>query len=233
MCRHAYPEWAAPRTPRIEDLVAAGLHLVGLLLATMVGAKKMYLAVSTEANAAQRQVVKAFVVAWLLMYVALVAYQLAPQGWWRLLRADFDKGAIVVVIAADREIAQLPLYTVWVEGSLSDRIYSVLHFSVGDVMIALSSLGAAIMVLGAWHRPSARFVPVVWALTLIGIAYALFSEWLIVEWRCSWAYVAAMPCMPWLGTRVTPLLQWLLLPPLCLLVARRLVGRTPNFGAVS
>jgi len=83
----------------------------------------------------------------------------------------------------------------------------VLHCTGGDVLIALSSLGLAILVLRSWRWPADGFGLVLMAATLIGIAYSLFSEWWNVEWRRTWAYASSMPRLPWAGTGVTPLLQ--------------------------
>ena len=51
-----------------------------------------------------------------------------------------------------------------------------------------------------------------------GVAYTIFSEWLNVEIRRSWSYTAAMPVLPFLGTGLAPLLQWLIVPSLALAI---------------
>lgn len=59
--------------------------------------------------------------------------------------------------------------------------------------------------------------------TIFGVGEIVLLEWLNVElWRNWWTFAAAMPRLPPLGTGLTPVLQWLLLPTLCLLAARRL-----------
>ncbi|MBR0682914.1 hypothetical protein GXW74_20650 [Roseomonas eburnea] len=63
------------------------------------------------------------------------------------------------------------------------------------------------------------------ALTVvIGLGYTVYSEWLNVEVRGSWAYADAMPRLPMLGTGLAPVLQWALLPPLAMIAARRALG---------
>ena len=47
---------------------------------------------------------------------------------------------------------------------------------------------------------------------LLGAAYTVFSEWFNVDIRRSWSYTAAMPILPLIGTGLTPLLQWLIVP---------------------
>jgi hypothetical protein len=56
--------------------------------------------------------------------------------------------------------------------------------------------------------------------TILGAAFTMVSEWVNVEiWR-SWAYAPAMPRLPPLGTGLTPMLQWLVIPSLALGLAR-------------
>jgi hypothetical protein len=52
----------------------------------------------------------------------------------------------------------------------------------------------------------------------LGAAYTILSEWLNVEIRRSWSYTATMPVLPFLGTGLTPLLQWLIVPTLALAI---------------
>ncbi len=57
---------------------------------------------------------------------------------------------------------------------------------------------------------------------LSGLAITVALEWLnVYVWR-SWAYSGEMPVV--LGIGLTPILQWLLVPPLTLWLARRHLG---------
>lgn len=121
------------------------------------------------------------------------------------------------------ETAQLPLYSVWSE-PIGKRIFAVLHCTIGDMMIAGLSLLAALAVVGQTEWPN-RGARQVWFLLVgLGLGYTVYSEWLNVNVRGSWAYDAAMPTLPLLGTGLGPLLQWLVVPTLTLLIA---VGRPP------
>jgi hypothetical protein len=53
---------------------------------------------------------------------------------------------------------------------------------------------------------------------VLGAAYTTLSEWLNVEIRRSWSYTAAMPVLPLIGTGLTPLLQWVIVPAMALAV---------------
>lgn len=109
------------------------------------------------------------------------------------------------------EIAQLPLYTLWSE-PLAKRAFALLHCTLGDAMIAGLSLMVALALFAppSWPSEGARRIFVV--TLLLGIAYTIFSEWLNVSVRGSWAYSELMPVIPIMGTGLTPLLQWLLIP---------------------
>jgi hypothetical protein len=60
------------------------------------------------------------------------------------------------------------------------------------------------------------------------VGYTIRREWLNVNVRGSWAYVASMPTLPLIGTGLSPLLQWLVVPSLAL----RLATRRPPWSTV-
>jgi len=63
--------------------------------------------------------------------------------------------------------------------------------------------------LSGWHPFRWRLAGIMIAL---GVSYTILSEWLNVEvWR-SWSYTPVMPVLPWLGTGLSPLFQWILVP---------------------
>jgi hypothetical protein len=119
------------------------------------------------------------------------------------------------------ETAQLPLYTLWSEASAGTIAFSVAHCTAGDIAIGA---GALIMVLVVgreralsqwrWWRIA------VWT-ALAGAAYTVFSEWNNTAILGSWAYSGLMPVLKVAGIDIglSPLLQWLVLPPLALYLA--------------
>ena len=118
------------------------------------------------------------------------------------------------------EIAQLPLYRLWTDGTRAEIVFAILHCTGGDAMIAAVALGIALLLARARGWPAQGWRPVALTATSIGVAYTIFSEWLNVDVRGAWAYSAAMPRLPPLGTGLAPFLQWLLLPPLAMLAVR-------------
>ena len=114
------------------------------------------------------------------------------------------------------EILQLPLYTIWREGSFGQIAFATLHCTVGDVMIAGLSLLVALALFGRplWPHEGARAIWI--TLLILGVGYTIWSEWLNVNVRRSWAYSELMPTLPVLGTGLGPLLQWVLVPTVVL-----------------
>ncbi|GGJ42165.1 hypothetical protein GCM10011320_57190 [Neoroseomonas lacus] len=118
------------------------------------------------------------------------------------------------------EIAQLPLYTLWVEGTPGEIAFAVLHCTGGDATIAAAALAVAILLTRSWYWPIQGWRRVTMVATVMGLGYTVFSEWMNVDLRQSWTYTAAMPRLPPWGTGLAPFLQWLLLPPLAMLAVR-------------
>lgn len=110
------------------------------------------------------------------------------------------------------EVAHVPLYTLWLTGSPGEIAYAVLHCTAGDVLIASVCLLLSLAVVDRSAWPRKRFGAVAAATILLALSYTVFSEWLNTEVRESWAYREAMPRLPVLGTGLTPLLQWIVVP---------------------
>jgi len=112
---------------------------------------------------------------------------------------------------------QLPLYTLWLSGTPREIAFAVIHCTGGDILITTVTLAAAAALAQHLRWPAFGWRMVFTAI-VISAGYTIFSEWLNVEvWR-SWSYTAAMPVVPFIGTGLTPLLQWLIVPGLALAV---------------
>jgi hypothetical protein len=115
------------------------------------------------------------------------------------------------------EAAQLPLYTLWRSGTPREIAFAIFHCTGGDVLITTATFTAAVALARRLRWPPFGRRMVFTAIVL-GTAYTIFSEWLNVEIRRSWSYTAGMPVVPFLGTGLTPLLQWLIVPGLALAI---------------
>jgi hypothetical protein len=135
----------------------------------------------------------------------------ALGDWISALRRYFIASALGNLIW---EFAQLPLYTAWQQGSARDIVVAAAHCTGGDILIAGSSLVAALIVAGSrsWPRDGFRIVA---SLAIAGgLAYTIFSEWLNTEIRGSWAYSEWMPTLPLIGAGLSPFAQWIVVPAL-------------------
>ena len=145
-----------------------------------------------------------------------------PQASW----IEVVRRYIGVSIAANVvwEVLQLPLFTLWTTGTVRQQAIAVFHCTIGDAIIAGFSLllALALFARATWPRESATRVFL--ASLAFGIGYTIYSEWLNVSVRGSWAYSDLMPVVPVIGTGLTPLLQWFVVPTLALWIA---TGRAP------
>ena len=142
----------------------------------------------------------------------------ASADWLSALRRYLFASAIGNLVW---EFAQLPLYTVWHQGSAREIVFAAVHCAGGDILIAGTCLIAALMIIGIRQWPQARFWLVASATILGGLAYTVFSEWLNTEIRGSWAYTEWMPTLPLVGAGLSPFAQWIVVPIVALWWARR------------
>jgi hypothetical protein len=121
------------------------------------------------------------------------------------------------------ESLHLPLYTIWTTGSGREQAFAVVHCTLGDLLIAVSTLALALVLAGDHDWPRSRFWPVAILTIAFGVGYTAFSEWLNVVVRASWAYSDWMPVITVLGQQIglSPLLQWIVVPATALACTKR------------
>ena len=141
--------------------------------------------------------------------------------WPRALRLYLG---VSLVAHLGWEILQLPLYALWSTGTLRQQAFAVVHCTLGDAMIAGLSLLLALAVFAHATWPRAGVARVYLVSLAFGVGYTIYSEWLNINVRGSWAYSDLMPVVPMIGTGLAPLLQWIVVPTLALWLA---IGRSP------
>jgi hypothetical protein len=143
--------------------------------------------------------------------------------------------ALAFVLNLAWEIAQVRLYTIWAAADGMSVAWALFHCSLGDVLIALAMFVLAGMVLRRLDWPASR--PLAGsAIAVIGaVAFTAWSEWYNVYRADNWSYTASMPMI--FGIGLTPLLQWLILPPVLVVAYRTLepvlLGRYDSRSPIS
>ena len=111
------------------------------------------------------------------------------------------------------EFAHLPLYTIWKTGSTGETVFAAAHCTGGDILIATASLVLALLLWGrGWPIVRLAYRRVAALTVVFGLAYTIFSEWLNVVVRKTWAYSELMPIVPVVDAGLSPLLQWIVVP---------------------
>ncbi len=128
------------------------------------------------------------------------------------------------------EVAQLPLYTLWTEAPPADIAFAVMHCTAGDLLIGSAALTISLLLTRSGSFRGWKWAYISSWTALIGVAYTVFSEWTNTT-LFRWAYSELMPTIVLGATEVglSPLLQWLVVPPLSFYLARiSAAGRSPR-----
>lgn len=119
------------------------------------------------------------------------------------------------------EMLQAPFFAGMTDMRHWDAVRECSWATLGDAGLLVGAfwVGAAVQRTRGWMarpRPSA-----VAAFLATGLLATVVVEWLATEVWHRWEYGPRMLTLPVLGTGVTPLLQWLVLPPLLIWIVRR------------
>jgi len=130
------------------------------------------------------------------------------------------------------ETLQLPLYTIWAAGTLSEQAFAVGHCTLGDLLIAVATLTLALILAGDHRWPRTLFWPVTILTVTFGFTYKIFSEWLNVVARAAWTYSDRMPIVSIAGLKIglSPLLQSIVVPSAAFAFMRRVTATCNNGG---
>ena len=128
--------------------------------------------------------------------------------------------ALAFVLNLAWETAHIRLHTIWATADGIDIARAVLHWTLGDVLIALAMFGLAGLALWRADRPASHH----WAggiIVVIGaVGFTAWSEWYNVYRSGNWSYSTSMPMI--FGIGLSPLLQWLVLPSVMIAAYRTL-----------
>lgn len=115
----------------------------------------------------------------------------------------------------------MPFYQIPTEFSHSEMIRNCTVATIGDVGIAIAAFWtvAAIAKSRQWfHQPSRWQIS---SFILVGVVITIIFEALATGVLNRWQYGTLMPTLPFLGTGLLPLLQWVVLPPIVIGFVKR------------
>ncbi len=115
----------------------------------------------------------------------------------------------------------MPWFTGMAEASHGSVIGLCIRATGGDILILLASFWLSSIICGhrQWllkgeQKPAGILI-------ITALVVTIILEWLATGPLERWAYTDSMPMIPLLGVGLSPLLQWLLLPPLIMWLTRR------------
>ncbi len=119
------------------------------------------------------------------------------------------------------EFIQVPTYAGMAELDHWQGVLVCTQATFGDVGIALVAFWTASISVRSrqWIRALAPKPLGIYVLT--GIAITIALEYIYTQITHRWTYSDLMPLVPPLGTGLSPLLQWVIVPLLVVLVVRR------------
>lgn len=136
---------------------------------------------------------------------------------------EFNVAVFALLLNYPWEFLQAPLF---------DRMADASHWQA-SIACSLATVGDAVIMLVAYWVVSAYYGDRGWIIVprtaqislfvAVGATVTVAIERLVLEglWIQEWRYSPSMPVLPGIGVGLSPVLQWLLLPPLVIWFARR------------
>jgi hypothetical protein len=134
---------------------------------------------------------------------------------------ELNLGLFAFLLNFPWEFLQVPFYEEMPTLGHWDAVRLCAQAAFGDMLIALGAFWvvAAVRRDRAWIR--APDAAATLGFVAVGITVTVGLEWHATVLGDRWQYSDLMPTVPVLGTGLAPLLQWTVLPPLILWLARR------------
>lgn len=146
---------------------------------------------------------------------------------------EFNVALFALLLNYPWEFLQVPLFEGMSQAPHWHAVQSCSRAAVGDAVISLLAFEVVSLWAGAraWvMRPTA---PMVFGFIACGVFTTVVIERLALAglWMERWSYSTLMPILPGLEVGVSPIAQWVVLPPLVLwLVRRQLACAQPRGG---
>ncbi len=119
------------------------------------------------------------------------------------------------------EMQQMPFFQVYSESYCVDQVINCTIATVGDAGISITAFWTVAIMSKSrqWFRQLNW-----WQLSsfiLVGVAITIIFEALATGVLDRWEYADVMPTLPFLGTGLLPLLQWIFIPPIIIWFVHR------------
>ncbi len=136
---------------------------------------------------------------------------------------EFNLAVFALLLNFPWEVLQAPLFEGKAAAPHASVIGACLQATLGDAVIMLlahASIAAATRRRRWVLTPSRREVV---GFAAVGVAITAVIEWLATrgQWAQTWAYSSEMPVIPGIEIGLSPLLQWVIVPPIALWFVRR------------
>lgn len=137
------------------------------------------------------------------------------RGWRApVYSPEFNIGLFAFLLNYPWEFLQVPFYQGMPDAAHWDAILFCSRATAGDALIALAGFWGVALVSGnrQWVMR-----PTWWQVTgfsALAVVITVGFEWHATVIAGRWAYADVMPLLPFIGTGLLPVLQWVVLPPL-------------------
>lgn len=143
-----------------------------------------------------------------------------------LVSPEFNVAMFTFLLHYPWEFLQVPFYESMPEMGHWEAIIFCTRATLGDVLISLGAFWAVALIFR--DRNWIRFLcgSAIIIFITVGVAVTVVLEWHAAIVTERWQYDENMPVLPLLGTGISPLLQWIVLPVLTIwLVRRQILGQ--------
>jgi hypothetical protein len=142
---------------------------------------------------------------------------------------EFNVALFTLLLNYPWEFLQVPLFERMPQTQHWDAVKACSRTAAGDAVIALAAYGAVALTLRNRDWVVKPTLAATLSFTALGALATVAIERLALSglWVERWAYSSLMPVVPGLGVGLSPVLQWLVLPPLVVWVVRRQLASRP------
>ncbi len=136
---------------------------------------------------------------------------------------EFNVAVFALMLNYPWEFSQVPLFAGMADAPHWTAIQRCALATLGDIVIMLIAYWFVAVIARSRHWIAAPTAAHLTMFVAVGVTITVVIEQLALRglWFEGWGYSSLMPVVPGLGVGLSPLLQWLVLPPLAAWFVRR------------